>query len=168
MRIFTLGHSTRSLEEFLEILKKFQVELVVDVRKWPSSEKFPWFNKNSLEKELNNNKIQYIHFPELGGYRKEGYLAFSKTEEFSEAIEKLLDIIDEKNAAILCSELLWFRCHRRYIAERLALLGHTVIHIFDENKTQEHKLLDKEIEEKMKLVLFCDKKAKKMKESTLP
>jgi len=168
MRIFTIGHSTRSLEEFLEILKKFQVELVVDVRKWPSSQKFPWFNKEELEKELNNNKIQYIHFPELGGYRKEGYLTFSKTEEFSEAIEKLLKTIDEKNTAILCSELLWFRCHRKYIAEKLATLGHTVVHIFDKNKTQEHKPVDKEVRERMKLVLFCDKKAKKMKEATPP
>jgi uncharacterized protein (DUF488 family) len=168
MRIFTLGHSTRSLEEFLKILKKFQIELVIDVRRWPSSKKFPWFNKDDLEKELKKNKIDYTHFPELGGYRKEGYMAFSKTEEFSEAIKKLLKVIGKKNAAILCSELLWFRCHRRYIAEKLAMLGHKVIHIFDENRTQEHNLLDKEIEEKMKLVLYCDKRAKKIKEFTPP
>lgn len=164
MRIFTLGHSTRTLEDLLEILKEFQIELVVDIRRFPSSKKFPWFNKENLEDELSKNKILYIHFPDLGGYRKEGYLAFSKTEEFSKAIEKLLETIDEKDAVILCSELLWFRCHRRYVAERLVMLGNKVIHIFDKNKTQEHKLLDKEIEEKMKFVLFCDKKAKRMKE----
>jgi len=164
MRIFTLGHGTRTLEDLLEILKEFQIELVVDIRRFPSSKKFPWFNKENLEDELSKNKILYIHFPDLGGYRKEGYLAFSKTEEFSKAIDKLLEAIDEKNEVILCSELLWFRCHRRYVAERLVMLGNKVIHIFDKNKTQEHKLLDKEIEEKMKFVLFCDKKAKRMKE----
>ena len=158
MKIFTLGHSTRSLEEFLEILKIFKIELVVDVRRFPSSKKFPHFNKEILEEELTKNKIQYVH------YRKEGYENFSKTEEFSKSIEKLLKIIDEKNSVILCSELLWFRCHRRYIANHLASKGYEVIHIFDKEKIQEHKLKSKEIEEKMKLVVYCDKKAKHIKE----
>ncbi|MEM5794046.1 MAG: DUF488 domain-containing protein [Candidatus Aenigmatarchaeota archaeon] len=160
MKIYTLGHSTRSFEEFLEILKNYQIELVIDVRKFPSSKKFPWFNKENLEKELAKEKIQYLHFPELGGYRKEGYENFSKSKEFSETIKKLLEIADNKTTAILCAELLWWRCHRRYIANRLAILGHQVIHIFDKEKTQEHKPKDKEVEEKMKLRIFCDKKAK--------
>jgi uncharacterized protein (DUF488 family) len=161
MKIYTLGHSTRSFEEFINILKNFQVELVLDVRKFPSSKKFPWFNKENLEKELTKNKIEYIHFPELGGYRKEGYENFVKSEEFEKAIKKLLEVIDEKNSLILCAEALWWRCHRRYIANHLASLGYQVIHIFDEKRTQEHKLKEKEIEEKMKLKIFCDKKARK-------
>jgi uncharacterized protein (DUF488 family) len=161
MKIYTLGHSTRSFEEFINILKNFQVELVLDVRKFPSSKKFPWFNKENLEKELTKNKIEYIHFPELGGYRKEGYENFAKSEEFEKAIKKLLEVIDEKNSLILCAEALWWRCHRRYIANHLASLGYQVIHIFDEKRTQEHKLKEKEIEEKMKLKIFCDKKARK-------
>jgi uncharacterized protein (DUF488 family) len=161
MKIYTLGHSTRSLEEFINILKNFQVELVLDVRKFPSSKKFPWFNKENLEKELAENKIEYIHFPELGGYRKEGYENFAKSEEFEKAIKKLLEVIDEKNSLILCAEALWWRCHRRYIANHLASLGYQVIHVFDEKRTQEHKLKEKEIEEKMKLKIFCDKKARK-------
>ncbi|MFH8086862.1 MAG: DUF488 domain-containing protein [Candidatus Aenigmatarchaeota archaeon] len=159
MKIYTLGHSTRSLEEFLEILKNFEIELVIDVRRFPSSKKFPWFNKENLEKELAKEKIKYLHFPELGGYRKEGYENFSKSKEFSEAIKKLLEIVDNKTAAILCAELLWWRCHRRYIANTLAELGYTIIHIFGKEKTQEH-LQEKDIEEKMKLRIFCDKKAK--------
>jgi uncharacterized protein (DUF488 family) len=161
MKIYTLGHSTRSFEEFINILKNFQVELVLDVRKFPSSKKFPWFNKENLEKELTKNKIEYIHFPELGGYRKEGYENFAKSEEFEKAIKKLLEVIDEKNSLILCAEALWWRCHRRYIANHLASLGYQIIHIFDEKRTQEHKLKEKEIEEKMKLKIFCDKKARK-------
>jgi len=165
MKIFTLGHSTRSLEEFLEILKSFKIELVIDVRRFPSSKKFPHFNKENLEKELRKEKIEYLHFPELGGYRKEGYENFSKSEEFSEGVKKFVEIAKEKRVAVLCSELFWWRCHRRYIANALAEKGFEVIHIFDKEKTQEHKLKEKEIEEKMKLRLWCDKKAKKLKEN---
>ncbi|MGQ9552325.1 MAG: DUF488 domain-containing protein [Candidatus Bathycorpusculaceae bacterium] len=157
MRIYTLGHSTRSFEEFVEILKTFGVELVVDVRRFPGSRKFPHFSKENLEKELAKVNIRYVHISELGGYRKEGYLAFSQTEEFTEAIERLLEIIGEKTAVILCAEILWWRCHRRYIANALSQMGHQTIHIFDKKKTQEHKPREKEIEEKMKLKIFCDK-----------
>jgi uncharacterized protein (DUF488 family) len=157
VRIFTLGHSTRNFEDFLKILKKFQIELVIDVRRFPSSKKFPWFNKENLEKELTKNKIEYIHFPELGGYRKEGYEEFAKSEEFANVIKKILKIMGERKSLILCSEFKWWKCHRRYIANFLAELGHEVIHIFNENKTQEHKLKSKEIEEKMKRTLKCDK-----------
>lgn len=158
MKIYTLGHSTRSLEEFLEILRNYRVELIVDVRRFPSSKKFPHFNKENLERELTKNEIRYLHFPELGGYRKEGYENFSKSKEFENAIKKLLEIVNGKTAAILCSELLWWRCHRRYISKALVELGCKVIHIFDEEKTQEHNLKEKEIEEKMKVKLWCDKK----------
>jgi uncharacterized protein (DUF488 family) len=162
MKIYTIGHSTRSLEEFLDILKNFQIEIVIDVRRFPSSKKFPWFGKEDLEKELKENGIEYLHFPELGGYRKEGYEAFSKTEEFSKALEKLIEIIDEKKAVIMCAEILWWRCHRRYIANALVERGLKVIHIFDKEKIQEHKLKEKEIEEKMKVKIWCDKKARKI------
>ncbi|MEM5829836.1 MAG: DUF488 domain-containing protein [Candidatus Aenigmatarchaeota archaeon] len=161
MKIYTLGHSTRKFEEFLEILKSFGIDLVLDVRLWPSSKKFPWFNKENLEKELAKEKIQYLHFPELGGYREEGYEAFSKSEEFSKALSELVKLVGGKTVLILCAELLWWRCHRRYIAKALVERGIEVIHIFDKEKTQEHKLEEKEVEEKMKLRLWCDKKAKK-------
>jgi len=164
MKIYTLGHSTRSLEDFIDILKHFQIELVIDVRRFPSSKKFPWFGKESLEEELEKNNIQYVHFPNLGGYRKEGYKNFAATEEFSQAIKKLLEIIDNKTSTIMCAEVLWFRCHRRYIANTLAKLEHEIIHIFNKEKIQEHKLKEKDIEEKMSLRIWCDKKAKKFKE----
>jgi uncharacterized protein (DUF488 family) len=159
--IFTIGHSTRSLEEFINILKFYKIELVVDVRRFPSSKKFPWFNKENLEKELNKERIEYIHYPELGGYRKEGYEAFSKSKEFQLAINNLLEKIGEKNAVILCSEIKWWKCHRRYIANALGQMGKEVIHIWDEKKTQVHKPGNKEIEEKMKTSLYCDRAAKK-------
>ncbi|MEM5766477.1 MAG: DUF488 domain-containing protein [Candidatus Aenigmatarchaeota archaeon] len=158
MRIYTLGHSTRSLEKFLGILKIFKIDLVIDVRHWPSSKKFPWFNKDNLEKELTKERIQYLHFPELGGYRKEGYEAFSKSEEFSKALSKLVKLIDDKNVALFCAEFLWWRCHRKYIAKALVEKGIEVIHIFDEERIQKHISKEKEVEEKMKLRLWCDKK----------
>ncbi|MEM5801920.1 MAG: DUF488 domain-containing protein [Candidatus Aenigmatarchaeota archaeon] len=153
MKIFTIGHSTRSFGEFLKILKHFKIDLLIDVRKFPSSKKFPWFNKENLEIELRRNKIDYLHYPELGGFRKEGYEAFTKTSEFADAIKKLMEIIDYKNVVITCAELLFFRCHRRYIAEALTALGYKVIHIYDENKVQEHKLKMPE----MQVKIFCDK-----------
>ena len=140
MKIYTIGHSTRKLEEFIRILNNFKIKLVVDVRRFPSSKKFPWFNKENLEKVLKKEGIQYLHFPELGGYRKEGYKKFARSKEFRENIGKLLEVINEKNAAIMCTELLWWKCHRRYIANFLTKLGHKVIHIFDERRSYEHKL----------------------------
>lgn len=157
MRIYTIGHSTRSLEEFIDILKSFQVELVIDVRRFPSSKKFPWFNKESLEEELKKCNICYIHFPELGGYRKGGYLAFSQTEEFEDAIKKLLEMIDDKTATILCAEILWWRCHRKYIANKLVQLNNQVIHIFTKEKVQEHKLENNNIKNKMQFKIFCNR-----------
>ncbi|MFN4133520.1 MAG: DUF488 family protein [Candidatus Hadarchaeales archaeon] len=141
MKIYTIGHSTRKMKDFLNILKHFQIELVIDVRRWPASKKFPRFNKKNLQARLRKADIRYIHFPELGGYRKEGYAVFSQTKEFENAVKLLLEIIDDNVAALLCAEMLWFRCHRRYIAERLVKLGYSVTHIFDEKRTQEHKLI---------------------------
>lgn len=157
MKIHTIGHSTRSFDEFTDVLKHFQIELVIDVRRFPRSKKFPHFNKENLENELPKNNIQYLHYPELGGFRKGGYEAFTKTEEFSNAINKLLKIINNKTVAIMCAEILWWRCHRRHVANMLVELGYPIIHIFNEKKTQEHKLREKEIEERMKLKIFCDK-----------
>jgi uncharacterized protein (DUF488 family) len=162
MKIYTIGHSTRSFEEFIDICKIFNIELVFDVRRIAGSKRFPHFNKECLEVNLLNAKIDYVHFQELGGYRKEGYLAFSQSKEFMDAIEKLLGMIDGKIVVIFCAEILWWRCHRRYIAETLAIEGNHVIHIFNKNKIQEHEPEKREIKEKMKLKIFCDKKAKKM------
>jgi len=157
MKIYTIGHSTRSLEEFLDILKHFKIELVVDVRRFPSSKKFPWFNKEGLELELNKDKINYIHFSELGGYREEVYEKFSQSEEFFQALNKLIEMMDDKKAAIMCAENFWWRCHRKYIAKALVERKLEVIHILGKEKTQQYKLKEKEIEEKMNLKIWCDK-----------
>jgi len=157
MKIYTIGHSTRTLEDFIDILKYYKIQLLIDVRQFPGSKKFPWFNKESLEQELPKNKIQYIHFSELGGFRKGGYLAFTQTKEFINGIKKLLETIDNKTTAIMCAEILFWRCHRKYISEELVNQGIEVIHILNKEKIFEHKLKSKEIQEKMNLKIFCDK-----------
>jgi uncharacterized protein (DUF488 family) len=163
MVIYTIGHSTKRMEQLLDDLKQYNIELVIDVRRWPSSKKFPWFNKEGLIDSLNSEGIDYLHFPELGGFRKEGYINFVKSNEFTNALNRLIKIINDKIVTILCAELLWFRCHRRYIAQMLVERGYQVIHIFEKAKNQDHKPRSKEIEEKMELVIWCDKKAKKIK-----
>ncbi len=162
MKIFTVGHSIRSFEEFVDLLRHYNIELVIDVRRFPSSKKFPWFKKENLEKEFQENKIEYLHYPELGGYRKEGYENFTKTKDFENALKKIMTAINEKVAAIMCAEMLWFRCHRRYIAEKLVGHGKEVMHIYSKERTDEHKLSSETVKEKMNLKIWCDKKAKKL------
>lgn len=162
MKIYTIGHSTRSLDEFIDILKHYDIELVIDVRKFPTSKKFPWFGKDALSKSLSENGIEYLHYPDLGGFRKGGYAAFAETEDFQKALDKLVEPIDNKITAIMCAEMLWFRCHRRYVAERLVKMGHEVVHIYNKDKTDVHKLHDEYIKEKMNLKIWCDKKVKKV------
>jgi len=157
MKIYTLGHSTRTFEEFLSILKKFGIEVVVDVRRFPRSKKFPWFGKEMLKEKLKENDVEYIHFPELGGFRKEGYVNFSVTEEFEKSVRKLVDLIHGRKGVILCAERYWWRCHRKFIAKKLVEMGYEVLHILDEESVEEHKKND----ERMNYVIFCDKKAKK-------
>lgn len=162
MKVYTIGHSTRSFESLLNLLRRYGIDLVIDVRRFPTSKRFPHFNKDELERNLERNGIKYIHFPKLGGFREEGYEAYSKSEEFKEAIEELRKVMENKTPAILCSELLWFRCHRRYIAEVLVNLGYPVIHILDEKRVQVHEPKDKDVQEKMKLKVYCDKMAKRL------
>ena len=160
MKIYTIGHSTRNYGEFVEILKHYNINLVVDVRKFPRSKKFPHFCKENLEKELSQDKIQYINFPQLGGFRKEDYLVFSQSNEFVDYIKELKEKVNGRNSAIFCAEILWWRCHRKYIAKILSKEGYRVIHIFEKNKIQEHISAEKEIKEKMNFKIFCDKKRK--------
>ncbi len=164
MKVYTLGHSTRNIDEFIGLLKHYGIQLVIDVRRWPSSKKFPHFNKEFLDKALERHGIQYIHYPELGGYRKEGYAVFAESDEFADALKRMIEVINDKTAAILCAERFFWRCHRKYIANKLVELGYTVVHIIDEQQTYEHKLKEKDLQEKMNLVIWCDKKAKKIKE----
>ena len=140
MIIYTIGHGDRNIEEFIKILKFYNIELVIDVRRFPKSKKFPWFSKDELSKRLLKENIDYIWLgEELGGYRKEGYENYIKSEEFKKGINKIEELSNKK-LVIMCSEKLWFKCHRRFIANILTEKGYEVIHIFNEKIKQKHKL----------------------------
>ena len=151
--IYTIGHSTHPINEFVEILKSFQIELVADVRCFPGSRKYPQFNKEALEVSLSQNKILYLHLKNLGGRRKvnpeskntiwqhpsfRAYADFMETETFLEGIKELEQIASKQCVAYMCSETLWWRCHRAMVSDYLKASGWKVMHIMGLRKAQEH------------------------------
>ncbi len=139
-RVYTLGHSNRSLKEFVGLLKQYGVELVVDVRRWPKSSKLQHFNREVLEEALKREGIGYVWLGELlGGYRKGGYESYMRTGEFERGLALLVELAREKRSVIVCSEKLWFKCHRRFIADRLLANGWEIVHIVDEKRVHRHK-----------------------------
>jgi len=140
-QIFTIGHSTRSLDELVKVLKYYGIEVLVDVRHFPRSGHNPQFNKEVLEDKLPEIGIQYLWIEALGGFRKGGYEEYMKTKDFQGGLETLMDIAKQRPAAVMCAELLWFRCHRRLIASALRRRKWQVIHIYDEKKKEAHRAL---------------------------
>jgi len=138
--IYTIGHSNRTMQEFTALLRKYNIEQIIDVRRFPTSKKYPWFTKQNLEEELANIGIRYIWLGDLlGGYRREGYQIYTTTENYKRGIEHIIIISNKYRTAILCSEKLWFRCHRRFISDTLLDRGIQVIHIVDYKKIYKHK-----------------------------
>ncbi|WP_313115226.1 DUF488 domain-containing protein [Aequorivita sediminis] len=151
--IWTIGHSTRTFDEFLKLLQSFNIKSLVDVRHYPGSRKFPQFNKDSLEKSLPENNIEYTHLIDLGGRRKpipnsendawrldsfKGYADYMATEDFKHALNTLKDMAAEQQTAIMCAEAVWWSCHRSLISDILKVDGWEVLHIMSENKATEH------------------------------
>jgi uncharacterized protein (DUF488 family) len=151
--IYTIGHSTRSEAEFIGILRSFKIELLADVRTYPGSKRYPHFNKESLQQSLSKEGIVYNHFPELGGRRKpikdskntawkndafRGYADYMETGDFKKGIERLEELALQYNVAYMCSEAVWWRCHRSLVSDHLKWKGWQVRHIMAENKTEEH------------------------------
>ncbi|MEO8514453.1 MAG: DUF488 domain-containing protein [Ignavibacteria bacterium] len=151
--IWTIGHSTRTFAEFISILHSFQIELLVDIRSYPGSRRYPHFNKEILEVTLPENDIQYIHLKELGGRRKtlkdshntgwrlaafRGYADYMETEQFVQGINELERLASVKRTAYMCSEVLWWRCHRSLVSDYLKLRGWRVIHVIRMGKNEEH------------------------------
>jgi len=157
MTIYTLGHSSRSLEELLEILSAWKIELLVDVRSLPGSRKFPQFNRESLEAALPEKGVDYHHFKSLGGLRKKlvgpsinqawenaafrNYADYMQTGEFQEGLSALVAAAEVKRTAIMCAEAVPWRCHRQLISDALVGLKQVeVFHILSATKGQEHRL----------------------------
>lgn len=132
--VYTLGTSTRTLEEFLEILKFYRIETVIDVRRWPSSSRYPHFTKPSLSQFLEKNQILYHHLEALGGYREVTYEEYVKTKEFRETLKTLISIIEKSVSCIICAERFPWKCHRKFIAIELKNHGYKVFHIIEKGK----------------------------------
>jgi uncharacterized protein (DUF488 family) len=151
--IWTIGHSTHSLEELLAMLDSFSIRTLVDIRNYPGSRRYPHFNKEVLEVSLPAKGIQYIHLKDLGGRRRpvqnslntawhneafRGYADYMESKEFTEAIKKLEAVADKDPTAYMCSEAVWWSCHRALVSDYLKSKGWTVMHIMDVAKATEH------------------------------
>lgn len=132
--VYSLGTSTRTQDEFIWLLNRYRIELVVDVRRFPVS-RFEHFNQQVLSGLLAAKGMEYLYLGDrLGGHRKGGYLAFCGTEEFSSGIAALEVAASTRVGAIVCAERLPWRCHRRFIAAELGRRGWKVVHIIDEGR----------------------------------
>jgi uncharacterized protein (DUF488 family) len=154
LRIFTIGHSTRSIDEFCKILSTYQIVTLADVRRFPGSFKNPQFNTDVIGPDLSKCGIQYVWMEKLGGRRKgldklskntcwkntsfRNYADYMETEQFMEGIGQLLQLGENGKVALMCAENLNWRCHRSMIADLLKSKGIEVTHIFDGKHTQEH------------------------------
>lgn len=151
--VFTIGHSTHTFEVFLEMLNSFHIEVLADIRSLPGSNKYPQFNKESLQVSLPENNIEYLHLLNLGGRRRvkkdshnnrwrndsfKGYADYMETPEFENAIENLEQIAINKTTAYMCAEAVWWRCHRSMVSDYLKAKGWKVQHIMAVGKIQEH------------------------------
>jgi uncharacterized protein (DUF488 family) len=153
-QIWTIGHSTRKIDELISALEANRIKLIADVRLLPGSKRYPQFNREALAQSLGEAGIHYEHFPELGGRRKpkpdsrnrawrneafRGYADHMETEEFRGGVNRLLDLANKVGpTALMCAEAVWWRCHRALISDFLKVRGVEVKHIIDAQKTQPH------------------------------
>jgi uncharacterized protein (DUF488 family) len=151
--IYTIGHSTRSIEELHELLDSFKIALLADIRHYPGSRKYPHFNKENLEQYFPGHGIDYRHLIDLGGRRRpkkdtkntawrveafRGYADYMETREFKLAVTELEKMAKKKNTAYMCSEAVWWSCHRALVSDYLKAKGWTVLHIMQHDKAAEH------------------------------
>lgn len=151
--VWTIGHSTRTLQEFLDLLADYRIEAVADVRRFPGSRRHPHFASEALAASLPTHGLSYQWIPSLGGRRKvqpgspntawrnasfQGYADYLATPEFVQGLTDLLQLAGQKRTAMMCAEALWWRCHRSIIADVLKLRGIEVIHIADATHAVEH------------------------------
>ena len=152
---YTVGHSTRSIEDFVALLRAHGVERLVDVRRYPGSRRFPHFGRDALAARLADAGIEYVHEPALGGRRKpdEGsrntwwrnaqfraYADYLATDEFEEGLRTVTDGADDEPTVLMCAEAVHWRCHRQLVSDVLVARGHEVRHITSESKADLHVL----------------------------
>jgi uncharacterized protein (DUF488 family) len=153
MQIFTIGHSTRSQDEFLALLREHEIELLADIRRYPGSKRYPHFASSAMAVWLPENGIRYVHMPELGGRRKplpdspntawrneqfRAYADYMATDEFRSAIDALVTMGEKKRMTMMCAEAVPWRCHRNLVSDELLRRGNEVLHIIGINSLRPH------------------------------
>lgn len=151
--IWTIGHSTRSMDQFIDLLHHYRIEAIADVRRFPGSRRLPHFGQDALRVSLGQAQIAYSWFEDLGGRRRaaadtrntawrnasfRGYADYVASPEFSDALTQLCAMAVTQRTAIMCAEVLWWRCHRSMIADALMVAGTQVWHIQDEKHVELH------------------------------
>jgi uncharacterized protein (DUF488 family) len=151
--VWTIGHSTRPIADFIGLLWTSDIETVADVRRFPSSRSYPQYNQTALELALAGAAIDYVWLPSLGGRRRpvadspnsvwrneafRGYADHIASEEFANGLFELLGVAEGMRTAIMCSEAVWWRCHRSMIADVLCSIGFRVLHIMEAGKNSPH------------------------------
>ena len=153
--IYTVGHSTRTAEEFLALLQAFAIKLVADIRTIPRSRKNPQFEAEALKRSLGSRDIGYVHMPKLGGLRRprkdsvnagwenlsfRGYADYMQTDAFTSGLDELIGAAEIQQTAIMCAEAVPWRCHRSLVGDALLIRHFDVIDIFSATNTKPHKL----------------------------
>lgn len=151
--VYTIGHSTRTIEEFLDLLFFYKIKVLADIRSMPGSRKYPQFNQDDLKISLEENGIKYMYIKNLGGRRKlakdskntswrnksfQAYADYMETEDFEQGILELTTLAIEKPTAMMCSEAVWWRCHRSMVSDYLKAKGWEVLHIMSLGKATLH------------------------------
>ncbi len=151
--IYSIGHSTHSLADFMAMLQSFGIKTLADIRRLPGSRKFPQFDRENLERTLAENGIRYLYLQDLGGRRKEqkdskntrwrnasfrGYADYMETEGFAKGMAELEAVASQSPTVYMCAEAVWWRCHRSMVSDYLKAKGWTVLHIMAAGKAEEH------------------------------
>jgi uncharacterized protein (DUF488 family) len=155
--VYTIGHSTRAIEELVAPLQAHSIKTLVDIRAFPMSRRLPHFNRENLEKSLAEAGIRYVWMKELGGMRKKSlddspnvalrnasfrnYADYMLTPEFERAVADLIALAEQSRTAYMCAERVYFKCHRMLVSDWLAAHGHEVLHIDNEKPAKPHKLM---------------------------
>jgi uncharacterized protein (DUF488 family) len=155
-RLYTIGHSTRALDELVEVLKAHEIQTLADIRAFPTSRRLPHFNREALEKSLPAAGIGYVWMKSLGGYRKKildespnialrsasfrNYADYMLTKEFEAAVSELISLAEKGRTAYMCAERVYFHCHRMLVSDWLVAHGHEVLHIDGAGPVRPHHL----------------------------
>lgn len=155
MQFWSIGHSTHTFEAFVSLLRSCRIELLADIRTVPKSRRHPHFHTDALAVALREQDIAYRHLPRLGGWRRaspdsrngawrnasfRGYADYAGTAAFAGALEELRELGLRHRTAMMCSEALWWRCHRRIVADQLTVAGDRVWHIDSQGRLAAHAL----------------------------